>query len=882
MPMLSRLTSFLRNTFGKRPNERELDDEVRGYVDLLAAEKMRQGISPEEARRSAQIELGGIEQVKEQVREARAGAWLDSLFQDLRYGARMLRKNPGFTAIAVLTLALGIGATTAIFSVVDAVLLRPLPYDEPDRLVTISESNSSNDLATRNPVAPGNYLDWRSQNTAFSHVVATHFPGFSLTGSGRPERALGAAISAGALGMLGLRPHLGREIAPEDDRPDANAVVMLSDSLWRRRFNANRDIVGKTIHLDAAAYTVIGVLPPGLQFPQEDVDLWVPLEHELDSKNMHWRNSHYLDVYARLKPGITLPQAREEMNRIAGSLKRTYPDTNSGAGTIVQPLQHDLVSGIRPALLTLLFAVGFVLLIACANVANLLLVRAIRREKELSIRVALGAGSSRLVRQLLTESILLSFAGAVAGLLIAGWVRQALLALRPAGLPLYNSVRTDFRVLLFTLAVSVLTGILFGLMPALRAARADVNLVLKNTSRSVTSGFGATRLRSVLVAGEIAISLILLIGAGLLIQSFFRLRNTDLGFRTDHTLTMRISIPADKYPQDGQVVAFCDRLLDKVRTLPGVERAGMVSFLPLTGHEFDNSFDIVGRPPFPPSHSEYPQVRTVDPQYFSVLGIPVLRGRALNDLDRLAMPRAIVISESMARRYWHDESPLGEHVVVYMGEDQSPWEIVGVASDVRTDIDAESQPMIYFPYAQMPYRYMVLAVRTHADSKTTAETIRMAASSIDPDRPLYQVRTLEELLAQTLVPWRFSTTLVGAFAALALLLASAGVYGVISYTVGQRTGEIGIRMALGAEPRHVLWPILFSAMKLCLAGIAVGLVGAAGLSRFLVSQLYGVHPTDVFTFAAVTLLLVVVASAASYIPARRASRVDPMIALRHE
>jgi putative ABC transport system permease protein len=882
MPILSRIASLLRNLSGKQPNEQSLDDEVHSYVELLAEEKMRNGMNPEQARRAARIELGGIEHVKEDVREVRAGAWLDSLLQDVRYGARMLRKNPSFTAIAVLTLALGIGATTAIFSVVDAVLLRPLPYDEPNRLVTISESSFPNDLATRNPVAPGNYLDWRDRNTVFSHVVATHFPGFSLTGADRPERALGAAISAGALGMLGLRPQLGREIGPEDDHLDANAVVMLSDSLWRRRFNASRDIVGKTIHLDTTPYTVIGILPPGLQFPQEDVDLWIPLEHELDSKNMHWRNSHYLDVYARLNPGVTLLQAREEMNRIAGSLKKSYPDSNSGAGTIVQPLQHDLVSGIRPALLTLLVAVGFVLLIACANVANLLLVRAIRREKELSVRVALGAGSSRLVRQLLTESILLSFAGAIAGLLIAGWVRQALLALRPAGLPLYNSVRSDFRVLLFTLAVSVLTGLLFGLVPALRAARADVNLVLKNTSRSVTSGFGANRLRSLLVAGEIAVSLILLVGAGLLIQSFVRLRNTALGFRTDHTLTMRISIPEDKYPQDEQVSAFYDRLLDKVRTLSGVERAGMVSFLPLTGHEFDNSFDIVGRPPFPPSHGEYPQVRTVDPQYFSVLGISLLRGRALNDLDRLGRPRAIVISESMARRYWHDESPLGEHVVVYMGKDQSPWEIVGVVSDVRTDIDAESQPMIYFPYAQMPYRFMVLAVRSHADPKTMAEAVRIAASSIDPDQPLYQVRTLEELLAQTLVPWRFSTTLLGAFAALALLLASAGVYGVISYTVGQRTGEIGIRMALGAEPRQVLWPILFSAMKLCLAGIAVGLLGAAVLSRFLVSQLYGVHPTDVFTFAAVTTLLVVVAFAASYIPARRASRVDPVIALRHE
>jgi predicted permease len=882
VPILSPIRSLFRNFFTRQESDRELDDEVRSYVDLLAEEKMRTGMRQEEAQRAARIELGGVEQVKEQVREVRAGAWLDSLLQDLRYGARMLRKNPGFTAIAVLTLALGIGANTAIFSVVDAVLLRPLPYNQPDRLVILSESSSPNDLATRSAVAPGNYLDWRDQNRVFAQVVAADYPGFSLTGGDRAEHVLGASISAGALGMLGLGPQLGREISFEDDRPDAGGVVMLSDSLWRSHFNARRDIIGKSIHLDAKPYTVIGILPAGLQFPEEDVDLWVPLQHEIIPKNMHWRSSHYLDVFARLKPGVPLPQARDEMNRITMSLKKAYPDSNSGAGAIVLPLQGDLVGDIRPALLTLLVAVGFVLLIACANVANLLLVRAIRREKELSVRVALGAGSSRLVRQLLTESILLSFAGGLAGLLIAAWVRRALLAMRPTGLPLYNPVRTDFRVLLFTLAISMLTGILFGIVPALRAARAEVNLALQNTSRSVTSGRGSRRLQGALVVGEIAVSLVLLIGAGLLLQSFLRLRNHDLGFRTDHMLTTRISIPSGKYSEDAQVVTFCDELLAKVRSLPGVESAGMVSFLPLTGRNFDNSFDIVGRPPFPPSNREYPLVRFVDPQYFSVLGIPLLQGRALNDFDRLGRPRAIVISESMALRYWPGGKPVGEHLVVYMGTDQTPWEIVGIVHDVRTNISAEPQPMIYFPYAQMPYRFMVLAVRTDADPKTMIETIRTAASSIDPDQPLYQLCTLEELIAQTLVPWRFSTTLLAAFAALALLLASAGVYGVISYTVEERTGEIGIRTALGAQPSEILWPILRNGMGLCFVGIAVGLAGASYLSRFLVSQLYAVRPTDAFTFAAITFLLLAVAFAASYIPARRASRVDPMTALRHE
>ena len=882
MSTIARMKSLWRNIFAKHRNDRELDDELRSYLDQLAEDKMRAGMPPEAARRAARIELGGVEQVKENVRDVRAGAWLDSLLQDLRFGTRMLRKNPGFTAVAVLTLALGIGANTAIFSVVDAILLRPLPYHEPNRLVIIAESDSPNDVAMRKGVAPGNYLDWRDQNRVFSQVVAVHFPGFSLTGTDRPERVLAAAISPDALALLGLRPQLGREITPDDDRQGAPAVVMLSDALWRRRFNASPDILGKAIHLGLIPYTVIGVLPDGLHFPSKEVDLWIPLQHELSPVNMHWRNSHYLEVYARLNSGVTISQARDEMNRIAASLKNTYPDTNSGAGAVVLPLQHDLVSGIRPVLLTLLVAVGFVLLIACANVANLLLVRAIRREKELSVRVALGAERSRLVRQLLTESVMLSFAGGILGLLIAGWLRHLLLALRPPGLPLFNPVRTDVRVLFFTLAVSILTGLLFGLIPALRAARADVNLALKNTSRGVTLGFGAHRFRNLLVAGEIAISLVLLIGAGLLIQSFLRLRNTDLGFRTDHTVTVRISIPGDKYPDDTQVAAFCDRLLAKVRFLSGVEAAGMTSFLPLTGEEFDNSFDIVGRPPSPPSHEEYALVRQVDPQYFSVLGIPVIQGRALNDLDRAGRPRAIVISESMARRYWPTGGPLGEHLIVYMGMDQSPWEIVGIVRDVRSDINAEPGPIIYFPYKQMPYRYMVLAVRTHADEKSMVETIRTAARSVDPDEPLYQSRTLEELVSQTLAPWRFSMTLVGAFAALALLLATAGAYTVISYTVSQRTSEIGIRIALGAQPRHVLWLILYRGMGLCLSGVAAGLVGAEFLSRLLVSQLYGVQPTDLPTFAMITLILVGVTFVATFVPAWRATRVDPMVALRHE
>ena len=486
------------------------------------------------------------------------------------------------------------------------------------------------------------------------------------------------------------------------------------------------------------------------------------------------------------------------------------------------------------------------------------------------------------MRQLLTESILLSLAGGGAGLLIAGWVREVLLTLRPKDLPVSNPVHSDLRVLLFTVGISVLTGILFGLIPALNAARADVNQALQNNSRNAAYGISAHRLGGVLVAGEIAVSLVLLIGAGLLIQSFIRLRNGDLGFRTDHTLTARISIPSDSYARDVEVTSFCDRLLNKVRSLPGVESAGMVSFLPLTGQQFDNSFDIVGRLVAPPSHKEYALVRTVDQQYFAVLGISLLRGRVFSYHDRAGTPRAIVISESMARRYWPGGNPLGQHLVVYMGMDQSPWEIVGIVHDVRSNINGEPAPMIYFPYAQIPYRYMVLAVRTHADEKTMVETIRTAAGSVDPNQPIYQVHTLEELIAQTLVPWRFSSMLMGAFAALALILAAAGVYGVMAYVVGQRTHEIGVRMALGAAPRNIVKMILKRGLTLALVGTAFGLAASISLTRFLGTLLYGIQPTDVTTFVAVTLTVLIVAFVACWLPARRAARVDPMVALRYE
>jgi len=872
----------LRSLFRWAQADQELDDELRDHLERRTEEYVAQGMAPKEAQRRARLDLGGIQQTKEKCRDARRVNWIQDFVQDLRFGLRMLRKSLGFTVVAVLTLAVGIGANTAIFSVVNAVLLRPLPYPHPDRLVTVSESNLPNDAATRNAVAPGNFLDWRQRNDVFEQTVAVDFPGFTLTGSDRPERMLGAAVSAGTLHMLGLRPALGREFSAEDDRAGASRVVMLSYALWQRRFAGDRRVIGKTLRLGLTPYTIVGVLPRGLTFPDPDAALWVPLEQSLSPEDMHWRNSHYLDVYARLKPGVTLARARAEMNDIAAKLKRENPDTNSGAATFILPLQQDLTGDIRPALLTLLVAVGFVLLIACANVANLLLARAAARGKELTMRRALGARRWRLVRQLLTESVLLSLAGGAAGLVVAGWTRQALLALRPDSLPQFNTVETDGGVLLFTLTLSLATGILFGMAPAMRGAGQNLNLALQSAADNATTGKGSRRLRHAFVVAEIAISLVLLAGAGLTLRSFVRLLNSDLGFRTDHTVTARVNIPSDKYPDDAQVTTFCDRLLARVRSTPGVESAGMTSFLPLTGHNFDNSFDVVGRPPRPASDRQYALARFVDPQFFGVLGIPLLRGRGIEKLDRQGSPRAIVISESMARSLWPHGDPIGQHLLVYLGMDESPWQIVGVVGDVRSDIAASPEPTMYFPYAQMPYRFMVLAVRTHEQPAAMEESIRNTVRGLDADEPIYQVRTLAQLLDQTLVPWRFSMTLLGIFAGIALVLAAVGIYAVMAFSVTQRMHEIGLRVALGAQRRDVMRMILEQGTRLALLGAAIGVLAALALTRLMAGLLFGVTATDPVTFAAVALVLISVALAACYIPARRAMKVDPMVALRYE
>jgi predicted permease len=880
------LLNYLRSLFARRAQmDADLDEELRAHIARQADDLERAGLSRAEAERQARIAFGAIEKAKENVREQRSAFWLETLYSDVRFGLRMLRKNPAFTAIAIVTLALGIGANTAIFSVVDAVLLRPLPYAQPDRLVTVTEASHPFDLSSRNEVAAGNFLDWRLRNQVFSEIDAALMKGFTLTGGDSPERVQCAVVSAGMLHMLGLKPALGRDFLSSDDRDGAPGVVLLSDDLWKSRYARDPKIIGQTVYLDTHPYTIIGVFPSGLNFlpdSSDAFDFWIPLQQIITPKDMHWKSSHYLNVYARLKPGVTIAQATSEMNRLAAQIKVESPDSNSGAAALVIPLQEDISGDIRPALLTLLAAVCFVLLIACANVANLLLVRATVRGKELATRVALGAGKGRLIRQLLTESVILSLAGGCAGLLVANWTRQLLLALSPNSLPQFNTIETDGRVLFFTLLISIVTGLLFGLIPALRATGLGISSALHGTTRNASPGKSTQRLRNLLIVSEIAISLVLLAGAGLTIRSFLGLRNADLGFRSDHTVTARVTIPKDKYVKDEQVVSFYDRLLEGVRATPGVESAGIISYLPLTGHTFDNSFDIVGQPARPESDRNYSQVRFIDTQYFNVLGIPLLTGRAFDEHDRLGSARSVVISQSMAKLFFAGKNPVGRHLLVYLGENQSPWEVVGVVGDVRSDIAANPLPMMYFPYAQLPYRYMVLALRTQSDFASVIAGIRTTVNSIDPDEPVYQTRTLAELIDEQLVPWRFSMTLLCVFAAMALLLAAAGIYGVMSYLVVQRTHEVGVRMALGAQSRDVLRLVVGDGAKLALLGVIAGLIASFALTRLMSNLLFNVSSNDPLTLGVVALLLSCVALAACYVPARRATKVDPTIALRYE
>ena len=813
---------------------------------------------------------------------------MESLLQDLRYGARMLLKQPGFTIVAVIALALGIGANTAIFSVVNAILLRPLNYKDSDRLVQINHNYPKLDLKAS--VSAIGYTHYRDHCDAFEAIGAASSWAVNLTESGDPERLLGMAVSHTFLPMLGIEPARGRVFTSDEDQPGHDRVVVLSDGLWHRRFAGDPNLVGNTIRLNGENYTVVGIMPPSFQFGREfaqPIDLYSPIAftpEQLDPNR--WRNE-FLFVVAKLKPNVTLEHAQAQMDTIAANVRREYfgggdADDPSSWGLLLRSLSEIVVGEIRPALLVLLAAVGFVLLIACANVANLLLARAALRHKEIAIRSALGAGRWRVIRQLLTESILLAVIGGAIGLALAYWGMRAMLSLNEDRIPRAGEIGIDGRVLFFTAGVALLTGVLFGLFPALQTSKTDLHAVLKEGGRS---GSARRSVRGLFVVAEVALALVLLVGAGLLLKSFQKLQEVNPGFNPEHVLTMQISLPATKYQEPQQVDAFFQQALEKVNALPGVQSAGVSTSVPMSGANSAGSFSIEGRTIAPGEMAPWGNRWFAGASYFQTLGVPLIKGRYFDDRDVRDAPPVAIIDETMERKFWPDENPIGRRISFQRDPQGNPvWrEVVGVVGHVKhKGLEGESPVQYYIPHRQLAVNNVFLVVRTAVEPASMAGAVRGSIQQVDRELPVFRVTTMERMVADSMTQRRFAMTLLGVFAFVALILASVGLYGVMSYSVTHRTNEIGIRMALGATVTDVLAMVVGQGMKLSLAGVGIGLAGAFALTRVMRTLLFGVSATDPLTYALVALVLAAVSLVACFVPARRATKVDPMEALRYE
>jgi putative ABC transport system permease protein len=809
---------------------------------------------------------------------------METLFQDFRYALRKLIKSPTFTIVTLLTLVLAIGANSAIFSLINAILLRPLPFNNPDRLMVLW-ATSQEGGKSEGFTSPLNFVDWQSSSQSFEEIEAFRYWAMNVTGDAQPERVWGARVSGGLFNMLGVNPKIGRAFVQEEDKPGKDNVVVISHGLWQRRFGSDPNVLERQIPLNGRSYNVIGVMDSDFQFPvkglvpiltQTQAEFWIPLAFDNEQAANPGR---VLVVVGRLKEGVSREQAQSEMGSIMSRLEQQYPVFNSGWGVRVTPLQEQIVGGVRPTLLLLSIAVGFVLLIACANVASLLLARGATRQKEIALRAALGATRTRLMRQLLTESVVLSLLGGLLGVVLSFWCVRALVAVSPDVVPITSEVKIDATVLGFGFLISLLTGLVFGLLPALETSRLNLNQLLKEGAKELMGSPHRIHLRSILVVSEVALASLLLIAAGLMIRSFLRLQQVDPGFNPEKILTMQLDLPLSKYRERKQRVAFYDAVLARLEALPGVEKAGAVSTLPLGGEEEENAFIIEGRP-LPPS-GQPPMVpsRAISPNYFQTMGIPVLQGRPFELRDNLDAPGAAIINQSMADRFWPGEDPLGKRISL---GGSSTWRtIVGIVGDVRhADLSAQAKPEMYFPYLQMPLPFMVMVVRTTIDPANMIGTVRTQTLEVDKDQPVSNIKTMDQLISASVSRPRLRTLLIGLFAAVAMVLAMIGVYGLLSYSVTQRSREIGIRMALGAQRSDVLKQIMKQGITLALVGIVIGAVLALVLTRVLGSMLYGISTTDPFTFALVSMALACVAMIATYIPARRATTVDPMVALR--
>ena len=813
--------------------------------------------------------------------------------QDLKYALRVLLKNPLITAVALVTLALGIGANTAIFSVLNAVVLRPLPYADPDRLVVVWETIAGND---RRSAAPGNFTDWRAQNKTFSDLAATFYGNFNLTGDGPPERINGATVTSNLMSTLGVSARLGRTFQFEDDEHQDQRLAILSDALWQRRFGGARDIAGKTISIDESSYIVVGVMPPGFKYPVQS-ELWV-LGRDRSAVSMslisqfpkndwsHERDAHFISAVGRLKPGITLSQAQSDIAGIAQRLEHDFPATNAGLGSSVIPLHTQIVGNVKTLLSILLGAVAFVLLIACTNVASLLLARASQRDRELAIRRAVGASRFRLVRQLLTESVVLSFLGGLAGLGLSVWAVSLFIKLSPGDIPRLEEASVDLRLLGFTLMVSMLTGIAFGLWPALHATGGSLNQSLKDAGSKASEGKRRRRSRNVLIVTELALAQVLLIGAGLLIVSYYRASRIDPGFNADHVLSAKIAPSAKKYPDPKSRVSFYSQVIEQLQTLPGVSSVGMVMNLPLSGASMNRGFKVEGRPEPKPDENVAMDYQVVNSDYFATLEIPIVRGRGLTEQDNETAPRVIVINEAMAHAFWPNEDPVGKRMAIGESSKDTSWRtIVGVVGSVRhAGLTEEPVPCAFIDYRQdlESWSRMAFVMKTSTEPSSLTSTVRSSLVAIDPQQPVYAIEPLEKLIEGSVAPRKFVMSLIGSLAFVALALALVGIYSVISFSVSERTREIGIRMALGAKRRDVLRMILGQGMRVSAVGIVMGLAIALGLTRLLRTLLFEVSATDPITFGLVAMTMSLIALMACYLPARRATRVDPLVALRDE
>lgn len=822
---------------------------------------------------------------------------MQTFWQDVRYGMRMLKKNPGVTVIVILALALGIGANTAIFSVVNAVLLRPLPYEESDRLLFLNEKSAVLDEMS---ISYPNFLDWRAQNQVFEKMGVYNRASYNLTGVGEAERIVTGQVSADLFQVLRVNAGWGRVFTNEEDQPGGPPVVVLSYGLWQRRFGGQTNIINQQIILNGKSYTVIGVMPQHYLYPSR-VEMWVPVGQLSGQASWQSRGNHPgLYGVARLKPGATREQAEADMERIAANLEKQYPDSNAGTRVRIRPLLEIFVSDARRALWVIFAAVAFVLLIACANIANLLLARATARRKEMAIRSAMGAGRWRIARQMLTESILLSLVGGTLGLFLGRWGINLILYISPNAIPRSREIGMDWMVLGFTIGVSFLTGILFGLVPAIQAGEVDVNETLKETGRGTS---GRHWLRNSLVVVEVATTLVLLIGAGLMIRSFYLLQQVNPGFSHDNLTSFSVSLPQKKYPAEDNRSSFYTRLLEQLRALPGVESVAAASGLPLGNNGWQTGFSIEGQPPPPPGQGLLMEACLVTPDYFKAMNIPVLRGRVFTDRDNrshlagkdlsklneneraMAGVRSIVIDEEFARRHWPNEEAVGKRVRLGGHDSKAPLlEVIGVVGRVKMESLNQNSDRVqgYFSYGELPQSGMTVLVKASSDPTQLVSSARQVVGQIDPDQPIYSVRTMNEIRAESVAGERLNLTLLSLFAGIALVLAIVGIYGVMSYSVTQRTHEIGIRMAIGAQQRDVFKMILGHGMKLALIGIGIGLLGAFALTRMMETMLFGVKATDAATFASIAVLLAVVALLACYLPGRRATKVEPTVSLRYE